>query len=92
MKYIVIFILNFIDYLTTVYLTNIYGVECEMNPLMREALSEPWFFALIKLILFPLLLYWMWKTKKDDAAYIALGMFLAIVMLNLTQVFMVMSI
>lgn len=92
MKYIVIFILNIIDYLTTMYLTSLYGIEVELNPLMRSALSTPIVFAIIKLVLFPILLLWMWKTKKDDAAYIALGMFIVITLLNVSQIFMIMSI
>lgn len=64
MKYILIYLLNLADYATTVYLTGLYGIACEVNPLMRYALSVPRMFAVVKLILFPLLLLWMWRTKK----------------------------
>ena len=56
---------------------------------MRYALSVPKLFAMVKLILFPLLLLWMWRTKKDDAALVVLGMFIVVVLLNLSQVFIV---
>lgn len=87
MKYILIYILNLADYVLTLYLTNLYGIECEINPLMRYALSEPWIFAVVKLLLFPLLLIWMWRKKKDDSAFIILGMFLAVVLINGVQAF-----
>ncbi len=85
MKYILIYILNLADYVLTLYLTNLYGIECEINPLMRYALSEPWIFAVVKLLLFPLLLLYMWRKKKDDAAFVILGMFLAVVLINGVQ-------
>lgn len=87
MKYILIYILNLADYVLTLYLTNLYGIECEINPLMRYALTEPWIFAVVKLLLFPLLLIWMWRKKKDDSAFIILGMFLAVVLINGVQAF-----
>lgn len=87
MKYILIYLLNLADYALTVYWTGLYGIECEINPLMRYALSEPWMFAVIKLVLFPLLLWWMWRKKHDDSAWIALGMFIIVVLLNIRTVF-----
>lgn len=87
MKYILIYLLNLADYATTVYLTGLYGIACEINPLMRYALSVPRLFATVKLILFPLLLLWMWRTKKDDAALVILGMFIVVVLVNLSPVF-----
>ena len=87
MKYILIYLLNLADYALTVYLTGLYGIACEVNPLMRYALSVPKLFAMVKLILFPLLLLWMWRTKKDDAALVVLGMFIVVVLINLSPVF-----
>ena len=89
MKYLLIYALNIADYALTIYLTGLYGIACEVNPLIRYALSVPWMFAVVKLILFPLLLFAMWRTKKDDAALVVLGMFIVVVLLNLSQVFIV---
>ena len=86
-KYILIGVLNLFDYAVTVYWTGIHGIEAEINPLMREALSDPWKFAVIKLILFPILLLYMWKKKHDDSAYIALGMFIVVTLMNCRTVF-----
>ena len=87
MKYILIAILNFIDYAITVYWTNLHGIQSEINPLMRWALSTPWVFAVVKLIMFPLFLLWMWRRKHDDSAWMALGMFIVITLLNIRTVF-----
>lgn len=83
MKYIIIYLLNLADYALTVYWTGLYGIECEINPLMRSALSVPWIFAVVKLVLFPLLLLWMRRRKKDDGALVVLGMYLVVVLVNL---------
>lgn len=40
-KYFIIGVLNLFDYAITVYWTGIHGIEAEINPLMRWALSEP---------------------------------------------------
>ena len=53
---------------------------------MRYALSEPWVFTLVKVVLFPVFLYWMWKKKHDDTAWVAMGAFLAAVWLNVNTV------
>lgn len=87
MKYIIIAILNLFDYGVTVYWTNLYGIEAEINPIMRGALAEPWVFAVVKLILFPLFLFWMWKKKHDDSAWMALGMFIVVTLMNIRTVF-----
>lgn len=87
MKYFLIYILNLADYALTVYWTSLCGIECEANPLMRKALEEPWMFAVIKLILFPLLLIWMWRKKREDTAFIVLGMFIVVVLMNIRTVF-----
>ena len=86
MKYILIYLLNLADYALTVYWTGLYGIACEVNPLMRYALSVPQMFAVVKLILFPLLLLWMWRTKKDDAALVVLGMFIVVILVNVSPV------
>jgi hypothetical protein len=86
-KYILIYILNLVDYALTVYWTGLHGIEHEINPIMRWALSTPGVFTMVKLFLFPLLLLWMWWKKKDDTAYMALGMFIVVVMLNIRTVF-----
>ena len=86
-KYILIAILNFFDYAITVYWTGIHGIEAEINSLMQWALADPWKFAVIKLILFPAMLYWMWKKKHDDSAWMALGMFIVVTLLNIRTVF-----
>lgn len=87
MKYIVIYLLNLADYAMTAYWTNLHGIQMEINPLMRHALSTPWVFAIIKLLLFPAVLWWMWKKRYDDIALVALGMFLAVTWLNFCTVF-----
>lgn len=86
-KYILIYILNLADYILTVYWTDLHGIEREINPIMRWALSIPGAFFVVKLILFPLLLLWMWWKRKDDTAWMALGMFIVIVLLNIRTVF-----
>lgn len=80
--YILIGTLNLFDYAQTVYWTGLYGIETEINPIMRGALSEPWVFAVVKLILFPALLLYMWHKKHDDSAWMALGMFIVTVIMN----------
>ena len=87
MKYIIITILNLIDYALTTYWTSIYGIQTEINPIMRGALSEPWVFAVVKLVLFPFLLLWMWYKKYNDAAWVALGMFITLTWMNICVVF-----
>lgn len=87
MKYILIYLLNLADYALTVYWTGLHGLDHEVNPLMRKALEEPWMFAVIKLVLFPLLLIWMWRKKRNDSAFIVLGMFIVVVLLNIRTVF-----
>lgn len=86
-KYILIGVLNLFDYAITVYWTGIYGIEGEINPLMQWALSTPWAFGVIKLILFPLLLCWMRWKKHEDTAWMALGMFIVVTLLNIRTVF-----
>ena len=87
MKYIAIYILNLMDYALTVCWTNLYGIETEINPLMRLALRSPWVFALIKLVGLPLLLLYMYRKKHEDSAWMALGMFIVVVLLNIRTVF-----
>lgn len=87
MKHIIIAILNFFDYCITVYWTGLHGIQTEINPLMREALADPWLFAVVKLVLFPALLLWMWHKKHDDAAWMALGMFIVVTLMNIRTVF-----
>lgn len=86
-KYIIIYLLNLFDYAITVYWTGIHGIEAEINPLMRWALSEPLAFMTIKVVLFPLLLFWMWKKKHEDSAWMALGMFIVVTLMNFRTVF-----
>lgn len=86
-KYIIIAILNLLDYAITVYWTGLHGIETEINPLMRWALSEPLVFMLIKVVLFPLFLFWMWRKKHEDSAFIALGMFIVVTLMNIRTVF-----
>ena len=88
-KYIIIGVLNLFDYAVTVYWTGIYGIEAEINPLMQWALSIPGAFAVIKLLLFPLLLLYMWKKKHEDSAWMALGMFIVVTLMNIRTVFCV---
>lgn len=87
MKYIAIYILNLIDYATTLYWTGLHGISHEVNPIMRWALSTPSVFTLIKVFLFPILLWWMWKKKRNDSALIIIGMFLAVVWMNVNTIF-----
>lgn len=86
-KYILIALLNLIDYALTVYWTDLHGIDAEINPLMQWALSTPGAFAVIKLLLFPLLLLYMWWKKHEDSAYIALGMFIVVTLMNIRTVF-----
>ena len=87
MKYILIFVLNMFDYAITVYWTGLHGIGHEINPVMRWVLSVPGAFEVIKLILFPLLLLWMWWKKKDETAWMALGMFIVVSLMNIRTVF-----
>ena len=86
-KYIIIYLMNLFDYAITVYWTGLHGIEHEINPFMRWALSVPGAFEVIKLILFPLLLLWMWWKKKDETAWMALGMFIVVTLMNIRTVF-----
>jgi hypothetical protein len=86
MKYITIYLLNLADYAMTVYWTNLHGIQTEINPLMRMALVNPWVFSVIKLVLFPLFLLWMWKKKHDDSAWMALGMFIVVILMNIRTI------
>jgi hypothetical protein len=86
-KYILIALLNLFDYAITVYWTGLHGIEGEINPLMQWALAVPWKFAVIKLLLFPLLLLYMWRKEHEDSAYIALGMFIVVTLMNIRTVF-----
>ena len=87
MKYILIGILNLVDYALTVYWTNLHGIQAEINPFMRWALSTPGVFAVVKLVLFPLLLLWMRRKRHDDTAWMALGMFIVVTLMNIRTVF-----
>lgn len=86
-KYFIIALLNLFDYAITAYWTGLNGIEAEINPLMQWALSTPGAFAVIKLLLFPLLLLYMWWKKHEDSAYIALGMFIVVTLMNIRTVF-----
>lgn len=86
-KYIIIYLLNLFDYAITVYWTGIHGIDAEINPLMRWALSEPLVFMLIKVPGVALLLLYMWKKKHEDSAWMALGMFIVVTILNCRTVF-----
>ena len=86
-KFIIIYLLNLFDYAITVYWTGIRGIEAEINPLMRWALSEPLVFMLIKVPGVALLLLYMWKKKHHDSAWMALGMFIVVTILNCRTVF-----
>lgn len=87
MQYIIIHLLNLVDYGLTVYWTGLHGIQTEINPVMRLALSAPGAFAVVKLVLFPALLYWMRRRKYDDTAWMVLGMFLAVIWLNICTIF-----
>ena len=86
-KYIIIYLLNLFDYAITVYWTGIHGIESEINPLMQWALSEPLVFMLIKVPGVALLLLYMWKKKHEDSAWMALGMFIVVTLMNIKTVF-----
>ena len=92
MRYILIFVLNAADYFLTVHLTSLYGIECEVNPLMRLALELDGAFECIKLLMFHALLFCMWESRKDEAALVILGMFIVVVLINATQAFYLCSI
>ena len=87
MKYLIIYALNLFDTIVTLYWTSLHGIGAELNPLMRMALAEPWRFAVIKLVLFPAMLYWMWYRRHDDTAWFALGAFAAVTILNISTIF-----
>lgn len=86
-KYILIGVLNLFDYAVTVYWTGLHGIEAEINPIMQWALSTPGLFTVVKVLLFPAMLYYMWKKKHEDTAWMALGMFIVVVLLNIKVVF-----
>ena len=85
--YLTILGLNLFDYAVTVYWTKLYGVAVEINPLMRGALAEPLVFAVVKLILFPLFLGGVYTKNHDDTAWMALGMFIVVTLMNIRTVF-----
>ena len=87
MKYLIIYLLNLFDTIVTLYWTHLHGIQTEINPLMRWALTNPIVFVVVKLIAFPLLLLWMWCKKHDDTAWFALGAFAAVTLLNIQTVF-----
>lgn len=86
-KYIIIYALNLFDTCITLYWTSLHGILTERNPVMRWALSDPILFVVIKLVLFPLLLGWMWYKRHDDTAWMALGMFVVVTLSNIQTVF-----
>ena len=86
-KYIITYLLNLLDYAITVYWTGIHGIEGEINPLMQWALSEPLVFMMIKVPGAALLFFWMWKKKHEDSAWMALGMFIVVTLMNIRTVF-----
>ena len=86
-KYIIIYLLNLFDYAITVYWTGIHGIDAEINPLMRWALSEHLVFMLIKVPGVALLLFYMWKKKHEDSAWMTLGMFIVVTLMNIRTVF-----
>ncbi|MBR2047141.1 MAG: hypothetical protein IJ960_00945 [Oscillospiraceae bacterium] len=87
MKYFIIYALNLLDAIITLYWVGIHGIGVEINPLMRMALSNPIVFVAVKLVLFPILLIWMWYKHHDDTAWFALGAFSAVAVLNISTVF-----
>ena len=86
-KYIIIYLLNLFDYAITVYWTGLHGIQAEINPLMQWALSTPLVFMLIKVPGVALLLFFMWKKKHHDSAWMALGMFIVVTLMNIRTVF-----
>ena len=86
-KYIIIGVLNLFDYAVTVYWTGLHGIEAEINPLMQWALSVPWVFMIVKVVFGSLLLFWMWWKKHEDSAWMALGMFIVVTLMNIRTVF-----
>lgn len=80
--YGIVYALNIVDYIQTVYWTSRYGIAVETNPLMRSALQVPCVFPLVKLVGLALLLAYMWRKKHDDSAWMALGMFVVTVIMN----------
>lgn len=86
-KYILIAALNLADYTMTAYWTDLHGIQTEINPIMRLALSTPGAFAVVKLVLFPILLLWMRRKRCNDSAWFTLGAFAAVTVLNCSTVF-----
>ena len=56
-----LFLVNFLDFLTTVINVSLAGLEVEFNPIMRYCLNTPhmWLFLVAKLAIFPVIIYGM---------------------------------
>ena len=54
-----IYILNLIDYFQTVYLTSLFGIGVEINPIAAFLITNG-YWDIVKLLIIPLLLIAMW--------------------------------
>lgn len=57
---------NFIDLISTIYLTQLGFYE--VNPFMRPLLAYPWLFSLVKLSAMTYVCLFLWKRKEDRHA------------------------
>ena len=57
---------NFIDLISTIYLTRLGFYE--VNPFMRPLLAYPWLFSLVKLSAMTWVCWFLWKNRNDKHA------------------------
>lgn len=49
MKLLIIWLLNLFDYICTIYTINLYGIDMELNPMMRYLFNYPILCGVVKL-------------------------------------------
>jgi len=60
-----IYILNLIDYFQTAYLTSLFGISVEINPVAAFLITNG-YWDIIKLLIIPLLIIAMWLIIRQD--------------------------
>jgi len=61
-KFIAIFVLNVLDYASTLYGVGV-GIFEEVNPLLIELVKHPIYFSIVKLVFVPLFLLVLWRVR-----------------------------
>ena len=75
MKYIIINLLNILDYICTKYQVDRYGIEVEANPLMRWLMQDPLAFLAIKITLVTILLLFIYDHREERVAEIGTSIY-----------------